>query len=338
MNNETTKTNTVQLTVDKNIDPSTLTFKLDESVHLERVTFKNRFGIDLVGHLYYLKDMNMSEKHQAIVIGPPYGGVKEQGPGIYAQELAKRGFVALTFDPAYMGESGGEPRYTSSPEVFTENFSAGVDFLGTQDFVDREKIGAIGICGSGGFSLTAAQVDPRIKAVATASMYDISSMTRDGFGYTLTDEQRVAMLKNVSEQRYEAVENGYVSQSQAQSGPAEAVPEGLNPIMAEFFEYYGMERGFHPNALPGFTASSAMGFMDFSLMDHLKDISPRPILFIIGENGHSNYYSEEAFEKAAEPKELYVVPEARHIDLYDGGDKNYIPFDKLEEFFKNNLK
>jgi fermentation-respiration switch protein FrsA (DUF1100 family)/quercetin dioxygenase-like cupin family protein len=317
--------------------PDDLTFKLNEDVNLEQVKFKNRFGIELAGHLYYSKDLDMSIKYPALVIGPPYGGVKEQGPGVYANELARRGFVVLTFDPSYNGESGGEPRHTSSPEFFVEDFSAGVDFLGTRDFVDREKIGAIGICGSGGFVLTAAQVDPRIKAVATASMYDISSMTRDGFGYSLTDEQRIATLEQVSNGRYETSVGGYASRPDIVREPAESVPEGLNPIMGEFFEYYQMERGFHPRALQGFTASSAMGFMNFPLMNYIDTISPRPILFIIGEHGHSNYYSEEAYEKAAEPKELYVVPGARHIDLYDGGDKGYIPFDKLESFFKENL-
>jgi hypothetical protein len=280
----------------------------------------------------------MSEKHPALVIGPPYVGVKEQGPGVYAQEMAQRGFVALAFDPSYNGESGGEPRHTSSPEIFVEDFSAGVDFLGTRDFVDREKIGAIGICGSGGFSLTAAQVDPRIKAVATASMYDISSMTRDGLGYTLNDEQRIEILKRVSEQRYADFESGYASEERAPRQPAESVPEGINPVMAEFFEYYQMERGFHPRALPGFTASSTMGFMNFPMMAYIETISPRPILLIAGENAHSLSYSEEAYEKAAEPKELYIVPGARHIDLYDGGDSNYIPFDKLETFFREEMR
>ncbi|WAI01563.1 cupin domain-containing protein [Methanogenium organophilum] len=320
------------------VDPETLTFELSDDVTVQKVTYKNRFGIELAGHLYYAKDLDLSEKHPAIVIGPPYGGVKEQGPGIYAQDMARRGFVALAFDPSYNGESGGEPRHTASPEIFVEDFSAGVDFLGTRDFVDREKIGAIGICGSGGFAITATEVDPRIKAVATASMYDISSMTRDGFGYTMTDEQRAATLESVAEGRYETFESGYARQPETPRAPADSVPEGLNPVMSEFFEYYSMERGFHPNALPGFTASSTMGFMNFPMMNYIDTISPRPILFIMGENAHSRYYTEEAYEKAAEPKELVIVPGARHIDLYDGGDNNYIPFDKLEEFFNQYLE
>ena len=319
-------------------DPRDLTFELSENVNVEKVTYKNRFGIELVENLYYGKDMDKSGKHPALVIGPPYGGVKEQGPGVYANELATRGFVVLTFDPSYKGESGGEPRVTSSPEIFVEDFSAGVDFLGTRYFVDKEKIGVIGICGSGGFSITAAQVDLRIKAVATASMYDISSMIRDGFGKTITDEQKAATLIQLGEQRWKDFESGTPQVPAGfPSEPADGIPEGMNPIMAEFFEYYGMKRGFHPNAGASFTTTSAVGFMNFPLMNYIDQVSPRPILFIIGENGHSNYYSEEAYKKAAEPKELYIVPGARHIDLYDGGDNNYIPFDKLESFFKENL-
>jgi len=316
-----------------------LTFELSDEVDIERVTYKNRFWIDIVAHLYTPKWMDKSQKYTAIVVGPPYGWVKEQGPWIYSQEMAKRGYVALAFDPSYNGESSGTPRHTSSPEFFVEDFSAWVDFLWTRGFVDREKIGAIGICGSGWFSLTAAQVDPRIKAVATASMYDISSMTRDWFWYTINDEQRRANLEAVANRRYETFENDYYREERPQTGPAESVPEWINPIMWEFFEYYSMERGYHPNALPWFTDSSTMWFTNFPLLNHLEDISPRPILLIVWENGHSNYYSEEVFAEASEPKELYVVPDARHIDLYDGWAnwENYIPFDKIESFFNENL-
>jgi len=340
MNNKTISANKEKVADKKTnqINLNGLTFKLSNKVNIEKVNYSNRYGIELVGNIYYAKDIDKSTKNPAILIGPPYGGVKEQGPGVYANELAQRGFVVLTFDPSYKGESGGSPRVVSSPDIFVEDFSAGVDYLGTRDFVDREKIGVIGICGSGGFSLTAAQVDKRIKAVATASMYDISSMIRDGFGYTLSDEQRNQTLEQLGKQRWEDFENGSPAVPMGFPGePADIIPEGLNPIMEEFFEYYGMKRGHHPNAGASFTNTSALSFMNFPLMSHLADISPRPILFIVGENGHSNYYSEEAFEKAAEPKELVVIPGARHIDLYDGGDNNYIPFDKLESFFKENL-
>ncbi|MBB6402521.1 hypothetical protein HNP92_001844 [Methanococcus maripaludis] len=321
------------------VDPNSLTFKLSENVTVQKVMFKNKFGVEVAGHMYLSKDIDTSKKYPAIVIGTPYGGVKEQGAGIYGQNLAQRGFVTLAFDESYNGESKGEPRHISSPDLFVEDFSAAVDFIGTRDFVDREKIGAIGICGSGGFSVTAAQVDPRIKAVATASMYDISAMFRDGFGKTLTDEQRDAMLVQMAEQRWTDFENGtpLVPEGFPRT-PADSIPEGLDPVMSEFFEYYAMKRGFHINAEASFTSTSGMSFMNFPLMNYIKSISPRPLLFIIGENAHSRYYSEDAYEMAAEPKELYIVPGARHIDLYDGGDNDYIPFDKLEGFFKEYLK
>lgn len=334
------KLNSIDKKNTSEVDLSGLTFELSDKVSVEKVSYQNRYGIELVADLYYAKGMDKSIKHPAIVVGPPYGGVKEQGPGVYANEMAQRGFVVLAFDPSYNGESGGEPRDVSSPEIFVEDFSAGVDFLGTRDFVDREKIGAIGICGSGGFSLTAAQVDHRIKAVAVASMYDISSMTRDGFGYTLTPEQRTQNMIQMGEQRWKDFGSGSAAVPQGgwpTEGPADTLPEGLPAIMSEFFEYYAMERGWHPNTMPNFTLTSSMAFTNFSLMDHLEDISPRPILIIAGENAHSMYYSEEAYAAAQEPKELYIVPNARHIDLYDGGDNNYIPFEKLESFFEENL-
>lgn len=317
-------------------ESSMRTFELSEKVTVEKVSYKNRYGIIVVADMYLSKDIDKSKKYPAIVIGTPYGGVKEQGAGIYAQNMAERGFVAIAFDESFNGESSGEPRHVSSPDIFVEDFSAGVDFLGTRPFVDRNRIGAIGICGSGGFSITAAQVDPRIKAVATASMYDISSMIRDGFGKTMTDEQRAQTLVQLGEQRWKDFENGTPEVPVGfPSEPADSIPEGLDPISSEFFEYYGMERGHHPNAGAAFTITSSMSFMNFPLMNYIDTISPRPILFIIGENAHSRHFSEDAYERAAEPKELYIVPGARHIDLYDRTDM--IPFDKLESFFKENL-
>lgn len=319
------------------VSPDSLTFALSELVTVEEVSFKNKYGITVAGHLYLSKGIEKSQKYPAIIVGTPYGGVKEQGAGIYAQNMAQRGFVALAFDESYNGESSGEPRHISSPDIFVEDFSAAVDFIGTRCFVDRDKIGVIGICGSGAFSLTAAQVDPRIKAVATASMYDMSRMTRRGWEDTMTDEQRAQTLVQLGEQRWKDFENGYPELPQGfPSEPANAIPEGLDPITSEFFEYYGMERGHHPNAGAAFTMTSSMSFMNFPLLNYIDTISPRPILFIMGENAHSRYFTEDAYERAAEPKELYIVPDARHIDLYDRTD--LIPFDKLTSFFTDNLK
>ncbi|MBE4734183.1 MULTISPECIES: alpha/beta hydrolase [Streptomyces] len=307
-------------------------FELDNNVTRTSVTYKNRYGITIAADLYRPKDFDESQKHPAIVIGPPYGGVKEQGPGVYAQELAKRGFVALGFDPSYNGESSGEPRHIASPEIFAEDFSAGVDFLGTLPYVGRERIGAIGICGSGGFALNAAQVDQRIKAVATAAMYDISGVTRGGWQDTMSDEERQAGLSKLAEQRWSDVDTGEPALTPI--FPDE-IPDGLDPVTSEFFEFYVTDRGRHPRSIGGFTVTSGMSHINYGALRHLPDITPRPILLITGEHAHSRYFSDTVHEQATGPRELVVVPGARHIDLYDRTD--LIPFDELEEFFTKNL-
>ena len=313
------------------------TFKLSDKVIHEKVSYPNRYGITLSADMYMPKDMDKSKKYPALVIGTPYGGVKEQGAGIYAQTMAERGFVAIAFDESFNGESGGEPRHVSSPDIFVEDFSAGVDFLGTRPFVDRNRIGAIGICGSGGFSLKAAQVDQRIKAVATASMYDMSRVIRNGWEDSMTDEERTKMLTELGEQRWKDFENG--TPMLPEGFPTEAtdsIPEGLDPISSEFWEYYAMPRGHHPRSHGPFTATSNMAFANFPLLNYIDTISPRPILFIMGEKAHSRYFTEDAYKAAKEPKELVIVPGARHIDLYDRTDM--IPFDKLEDFFTKALQ
>lgn len=317
-----------------------LTKTLSDELTLTPVQYKNRFGISIAAHLYMRKDLDKSKKHPAILIGAPYGGVKEQGPTVYAQEMAKRGFVALTFDESFNGESGGLVKELSSPEVFVEDFSAGVDYLGTRDFVDREKIGVIGICGSGGFALTAAQADPRIKAVATASMYDISDWIRNGIDNSTSAKDREKTKESLAKQRWEDFQKGEPKMPGMgwPKEPAKKAPGMLPPVIQEFFEYYGTERGWHPNTLDNFTLTSALSFMTFPLMSHIEEISPRPVLIMVGENAHSIQWSKEAYERAAEPKELLIIPEANHIDLYDGGNNNYIPFNKLDSFFKTNLK
>lgn len=313
------------------------TFKLSDKVNHEKVSYPNRYGIAISADMYTPKGMDKSKKHPALVIGTPYGGVKEQGAGIYAQTMAERGFVAIAFDESFNGESGGTPRHISSPEIFSEDFSAGVDFLGTRPFVDRNRIGAIGICGSGAFSLKAAQVDHRIKAVATASMYDMSRVIRNGWQDSMTPEQRSKILDELGEQRWKDFEKGSPMLPQGcPDKPTASVPAGLDPISREFWEYYGMARGHHPRSHGPFTATSSMAFMNFPLLNYIDTISPRPILFIMGEKAHSRYFTEDAYKAAKEPKELVIVPGARHIDLYDRVD--LIPFDKLEAFFTKALK
>ena len=317
------------------LQPDGYTFKLSENVRRTPVRYKNRYGIEIAADLYTPKDLDESTKHLAVVIGPPHGGVKEQGPGVYAQEMAQRGFVALGFDPSYNGESAGEPRHVTSPEIFAEDFSAGVDFLGTLPYVDREKIGAIGICGSGGFALNAAQVDTRIQAVATAAMYDISRAQRDGWQDSVTNEARRKTLDDLARQRWKDVDAG--EPELPPTFPDSMPAEGPDPISREFFEYYVDEnRGRHPRSIGAFTKTSGMAHINHGRLAHLEDISPRPILLITGEHAHSRYFSEDVCKDANEPKELYVVPGARHIDLYDRTD--LIPFDKLETFFNENLK
>jgi fermentation-respiration switch protein FrsA (DUF1100 family) len=308
------------------------TFALSDEVTRTPVRYKNRYGIDIAGDLYQRKGLDESAAHPALVIGPPHGGVKEQGPGVYAQEMAERGFVALAFDPSYNGESGGEPRHITSPEVFAEDFSAGVDFLGTLPHVDRERIGAIGICGSGGFALSAAQVDTRIKAVATSAMYDISRVQRNGWQDSASDDERRTTLEGLAAQRWKDVDAG---EPQLQpTFPAE-IPPGLDPITSEFFEYYVADRGHHPRSIGGFTVTSSTSHINFGELRHLADIAPRPILLVTGDQAHSRYFSETVHEQATGPKELLVVPGARHIDLYDRTE--LIPFDRLEKFFADNL-
>lgn len=307
--------------------------KLSENVERRHVRFNNRFGIAIAADLYTSKELDVSQKYPALIVGAPYGGVKEQGPCVYANELAQRGFVVLTFDQVFMGESGGEPRNISSPELFTESFSAAVDYLGTKlTFVDRERIGAIGICGSGGFALSAAQCDTRIKAVATASMYVMTDAARLG----MTKDQIMETKKALSLKRWEDAGNGYPEYIPSfPEEPFDSVPDGVEEPAAEWLRFYAVKRGHHPNARGGFTTASNLSMLNYSLLDHIDEISPRPILLIVGDRAHSKLFSENVYSAASEPKELYVVNDAEHIDLYDRTDR--IPFDKLEEFFKDNI-
>jgi len=309
------------------------TFDLLDGVTRQSVTYNNRYGITIAADLYLPRGFDADSVYAAVVVGPPYGAVKEQAAGVHANQLAGRGLVAVAFDPSHNGYSGGQPRHLSSPDLFTEDFSASVDFLGTRPFVDRTKIGALGVCGSGSFAIAATQADPRIKAVATVSMYDISRMQRNGFQDSATAEDRNAALTAIAEQRWADFVTG--SAQLTGRGAPETVEEDTDPISREFYEYYSTARGYHPNAITAFTMTSTPSFVNFALLDNITDVTPRPILFVVGESAHSRYFSEDAYQAAAEPKELYVVPGAGHVDLYDLTD--LIPVDKLASFFTENL-
>jgi uncharacterized protein len=312
------------------------TFPLSDKVTRQKVTFKNRFGITLSGDLYIPKDSS-NKRLAALAISGPFGAVKEQSSGLYANQMAERGFIALAFDPSYTGESGGEPRNVASPDINTEDFSAAVDYLGLHTSVDRNRIGIIGICGWAGFALNATAIDKRVKAVATTSMYDMSRVNAKGYYDKLTIEDRTKMLEQLGEQRWKDAEKGEVSIG------SRNLPEKLTgnepQFVKEYFDYYRTPRGFHPRSLnsnSGWTTTNALSFMNTPLLTYIKEISPRPLLLIAGENAHSRYFSEDAYKAAAEPKELVIIPNAVHVDLYDKID--VIPFDKLVDFFTKNLK
>lgn len=312
------------------------TFELSNKLARQKVTFKNRFGIELTGDLYLPK--NGGNNLSALAISGPFGAVKEQSSGLYANQMAERGFVVLAFDPSYTGESGGEPRNISSPEINTEDFSAAVDFLGLQKNVDRNSIGIIGICGFGGFALNATAIDKRVKAVATTSMYDMTRVASKGYNDVVTLEQRTQTLEQLGQQRWEDAENGTTFYDSSRSLPNELAGEEP-PFVAEYHNYYKTPRGFHPrsiNSNASWSATSALSLMNMPILTYVKEISPRPMLIIAGENAHSRYFSEDIFKTAVEPKELMIIPEGVHVDLYDRLDM--IPFDKLASFFNENLK
>jgi fermentation-respiration switch protein FrsA (DUF1100 family) len=311
-------------------------FPQSEKVDHKKVVFKNRYGITLAADMYIPKDRKAGEKLPAIAVCGPFGAVKEQASGLYAQTMAERGFVTLAFDGSYTGESGGEPRNVASPEINTEDFSAAVDFLGLQCVVDRERIGIIGICGWGGMALNAVAVDKRVKAVVTSTMYDMTRVMSKGYNDSVTLEQRTKTLEQLSQQRWADAEKG----SPAYQPPYNKdVPEGTAQFMVDYHGYYMTPRGYHERAVNSgnaWTRTTPLSFMNMPIITYIKEISPRPILFIHGENAHSRYFSETAYAAAAEPKELLIIKGANHVDLYDSVD--LIPFDKMETFFKSNLR
>jgi fermentation-respiration switch protein FrsA (DUF1100 family) len=331
------------------------TFAESNKVDHRKVTFQNRYGITLVGDLYLPKERG-DRKLAAIAISGPFGAVKEQSSGLYAQTLAETGFVTLAFDPSYTGESGGYPRNVASPDINTEDFSAAVDFLGLQKEVDRARIGLLGICGWGGMALNAAAIDTRVKAVATSVMYDMSRAMGHGVGdgkdrYSTAD--RRAVLHYLNEQRWKDAQNGtiahaghdiYVDANGKVSTSERILPETLpanpNPILKEFFDYYRMPRGFHArsvNSTGAWTATTPLSFMNMPLLSYANEITI-PTLIVTGENAHSRYFAEDAFKAVgSKEKELVIVSGANHVDLYDNV-AGKIPFTKFEQFFETNLE
>ncbi|PXV55575.1 alpha/beta hydrolase [Aeromonas veronii] len=331
------------------------TFTQSDKVDHRKVTFKNRYGITLVADLYLPKNRG-DAKLAAIALSGPFGAVKEQSSGLYAQTLAERGFVTLAFDPSYTGESGGQPRDVASPDINTEDFSAAVDFLGLQKEVDRNRIGLLGICGWGGMALNAAAGDTRIKAVATSVMYDMSRAMGHGVGDgkdRFSTADRRAVLAYLNEQRWKDAESGTYAHSNhdlyvddkgnvtaaARTLP-EVLPENPHPVLKEFFDYYRVPRGFHArsvNSNGAWTTTMPLSFMNMPLLSYASEISI-PTLIVTGEQAHSRYFAEDAFKAVgSKQKELVVVPGANHVDLYDN-QAGKIPFAKFEQFFETNMK
>lgn len=308
------------------------TFPKSSRVAHRKVTFKNRYGITLVGDLY--QPLGAGGKLAAIAVGGPFGAVKEQSSGLYAQTMAERGFVALAFDASYTGESGGEPRNVASPDINTEDFSAAVDCLGLQPNVDRERIGIIGICGWGGMALNAVAVDKRVKAVAVTTMYDMTRIMSKGYNDSMTPEQRATALAQMSRQRWADAERA----APAYQPRYNELKGGEAQFLVDYHAYYRTPRGYHPRAVNSgnaWTVTTPLAFMNMPILTYIKEIAPRPILFVHGEKAHSRYFSETAYAAAAEPKELVIVPGASHVDLYD--DTRKIPFDRLEGLFSKGL-
>lgn len=314
-------------------------FYKSDLVKTEKVSFLNQYKMKVAGNLFVPKAMKAGEKYPALIVGHPMGAVKEQSANLYATKMAERGFVTLSIDLSFWGESEGQPRNAVLPEVYAEDFSAAVDFLGTRPFVNREHIGTIGICGSGSFAISAAKIDPRLKAIATVSMYNMGNASRHGLKHALSLEQRKQLQAEAAEQRYAEFLGEEIKYT---GGTPHEVTAESDPIAREFYEFYRTSRGeftpkgASPQTTTHPTLSSNVKFMNFYPFADIETISPRPLLFITGEQAHSREFSEDAYRLAAEPKELFIVPGAGHVDLYDR--VNLIPFDKLEAFFKEYLK
>ncbi len=314
-------------------------FYTSDDVTVQKVNFKNQYQMNVAGNLFIPKKLNGKSRNPAIVVGHPMGAVKEQSANLYATKMAERGFVTLSLDLSFWGESEGRPRNAVSPDIYAEDFSAAVDFLSAQPFVDKERIGAIGICGSGSFVISAAKIDPRMKAIATVSMYDMGGVNRNGLKHSQTLEQRRAIIAQATQQRNVEFAGGETLYT---SGTVHQLDDNTHPIQREFYDFYRTPRGeFTPSGSSRDltthpTLTSNVKFMNFYPLNDIETISPHPMLFIAGADAHSREFSEHAYELAGQPKELVIIPGAGHVDLYDR--VNLIPFDKLTSFFQSNLK
>lgn len=318
------------------------TFELNENVTRTKVTFRNHFGIELAGDLYTPE--NASEKgNPALAISGPFGAVKEQSSGFYANQMASRGYIALAFDPSYTGESGGEPRYMNSPDINTEDFMAAVDFLSTRDNINPEKIGIMGICGWGGMALNTAAIDTRIKATVASTMYDMSRVTANGYFDSANNaDARYQAHKALMAQRIEdfkAIQAG--GTYKLGGGVVDPLPEDAPYFVKDYYDYYKTPRGYHARSLNsngGWNVTAATSLLNTKLLAYAEEIQSA-VMVLHGEKAHSRYFGEDAFKRlTGSNKELVIIPGASHTDLYDGGKNNAIPFDKLADFFAKYLK
>ena len=310
------------------------TFPASDVVRHRKVTFENRYGVTLAADLY--EPSNAEGPLPAIAVSGPFGAVKEQASGLYAQTMAKRGFVALAFDPSFTGESGGEPRHVASPDINTEDFSAAVDLLTTLPEVDGERIGIIGICGFGGFAINAAAIDTRIKATVASTMYDISRCTANGYFDSMDADARYELRKRLNARRTEDARSGAYARA---GGVVDPLPDDAPQFVRDYYDYYKTPRGYHARSLnsnDGWNATSSLSFLNAPIMAYSDEIRSA-VLVIHGENAHSRYFGEDAFKRlTGDNKELLIVPDASHVDLYD--NMRVIPFDRMESFFKSCLK
>lgn len=308
-------------------------FKLSDKVNHKKITFHNRFGITLAADLYEPK--GKEGKLPAIAVCGPFGAVKEQASGLYAMTMAERGFVTLAFDPSFTGESGGEPRFVSSPDINTDDFSSAIDYLSLKENVDPQKVGIIGICGWGGMAINAAAQDPRIKATVAVTMYDMSRVAALGYNDTTTEDQRYEEKKKLCAQRLEDYKNGTYKRA---GGLPDKCPEDAPLFLKQYCDFYKTKRGYHKNALAstnGWNETAGLSLMNTKLLAYAGEIR-NAVLVIHGELAHSLYFSKTAFEKLkGNNKELMIIPGAYHCDLYD--NLKFIPFDKITSFMKQYL-